>query len=247
MSMKPETEQKPDKGKVDPKAAPPPDQDIDEEQDDERLNRIISRQVNGAMSQFKRVGMKEYILDAVKTSVAEALQGFKAPEVKETTTKQPDGDESPMVKQLRAETQALAAKLKAQEDAAREDKTKAQRAEERGSLAEALRSAGVPDNRLRGAVAELYLDQQRIKRDAEGRIVFTMQRDWGVEELPVEKGIAEWVKSDEGKIYMPPVSANGSGNQGGKPGKPAKPGDKVSRTQALMDIGNMMLGKVPGQ
>lgn len=223
----------------------------------EELGQIISRQVAGAVSgYFKRGTIKEQIAAAVADVLpgvlTDALQAAGvAPAAGSAPTAQAGApapaasgqaniDDHPTIKQLKAQNEQLQKQLRQQQDAVTSERTKAQQQEERAALTETLRAAGVPDNRIRGAIAELYLDQKRVVRDDKGGIAFTMERDWGTENVPLAKGVAEWLATDEGKAYLPPVDARGSGGTGG--GRPRPPGQKPNRQELLQTLGRMMMG-----
>ena len=74
----------------------------------------------------------------------------------------------------------------------------------------------------------------------------TFQREWGEELVPIDKGVAEYLKTDAGKVYVPPVDAGGSGNQGGRAnaGRPRAPGEKPSRPELVAHLGQQMMDKL---
>lgn len=88
------------------------------------------------------------------------------------------------------------------------------REEERGALQTALRTAGIEDNRLRAAVALIYGEDQRVGRADNGDIVFKVQKAGYVDEVTLDDGIGDWLKSDEGKTFLPARGAAGSGASG---------------------------------
>ena len=91
----------------------------------------------------------------------------------------------------------------------------AKREEERAVLASALRKNGVDEARVKAAGALLYLEDKRVVRDADGKIVFKKALKGGdFEDVSVEDGIADWVKSDDGKVFLPAKGAGGSGGNG---------------------------------
>lgn len=228
----------------------------------DELAQLVGRQVAGAVNNyFRRGSVKEQIAAAV----GEVLPGV----LSETLTQlgvtpggaggaqqgggastgtraaaQTGGDSSiddhPTIKQLKAQNEQLQKQLKAQQDAVETERSKAQQQEERSALVEALREAGVPDSRIRGAVAELYLDQRRVVRTEQGQIGFTVQREWGPEVIPLGKGITEWLGTEEGKVYLPPVQTQGSGGTGGM--RPRPPGQKPTRGELMNTLGRLMLG-----
>lgn len=127
----------------------------------------------------------------------------------------------------------------AEERKAREgERATNRRQEERTRLAAALAEAGVPQERVRSAVALLYTEDKRIGRDDDDNIVFKMQRDGYTDNLEVGGGIEEWLKSSEGKHYAPVRDVRGSGAIGGRPGLPGnkKPSKQELKRELMRNI-----------
>lgn len=139
---------------------------------------------------------------------------------------------------MKADNDSLKKRLDEEAKAREEERSARARQEERSALTEALRKAGIPDGRLGGAVSYLFLDQKKIVRDKEGNITWPVKRDGYEDPLSIEQGVAEWLKTDEGKAYLPPVDATGSGSRGGPP---PKPGDKMTREQASVVLSKFIL------
>jgi hypothetical protein len=87
---------------------------------------------------------------------------------------------------------------------------KISRDEERAKLADALGVAGIDPKKSRAAIALLHTEDKRVKRDETGRIVFLNEDG---DELDLASGIKAWAASDEGKAFLPPRGAGGSGNE----------------------------------
>lgn len=100
------------------------------------------------------------------------------------------------------------------------------RAEEDDAVKSALMAAGVKDEARIRAALHTHRGEGRIKRDDAGTILFVKRSDAGEEEVTLAKGIAEWSKTDEGKVFLPPTGASGSGGgppkNGGANGAPGK-------------------------
>ncbi len=201
----------------------------------------ISAMIGGA---FKALVSRGSMADAIKSQIEAAnapiLEKLNAigqeppPKVKE-------GDDDPKVKKLESEMSTLKAQLKAKdvETAAAADKLL--RDGEQSALEKALRDNGVDEARLSGAAALLIHGDKRIKRDENGNVAMTFQRDGYVDLEPVGKGVIEWLDTDTGKAYLPATGAGGSGNLGGN--RP-KPGDKPqTKQEALAALGEMMMNK----
>ena len=201
----------------------------------------ISGMIGGA---FKALVSRGSMADAIKSQIEaanapimeklNALGETPPPKVKE-------GDDDPKVKKLESEMSTLKAQLKAKDVETTAAAEKLLRDGEKSALEKALRDNGVDEARLGGAAALLIHSDKRIKRDDNGNVSMTFQRDGYVDLEPVDKGVIEWLDTDTGKAYLPATGAGGSGNTGGK--RP-KPGDKKQTAQeALTAIGEMMLGK----
>jgi hypothetical protein len=146
-------------------------------------------------------------------------------------------DQKRMIKRLTDEN----AKSAAERDAA---KKRNDEAEERKVLADALKKHGVDETRLDGAVALLYADRKRVVRDKEGKIRFALPREGFVDEVDVESGAAEWVKSSEGKAYLPPRDVEGGGQRGGR--APVRSGNGEPSVPELADeLAHLMAGGKP--
>jgi hypothetical protein len=236
----------------------------------EELSQIVSRHVAGAVSNYFRRGaikdsLKEAIGDIVPNLIKQQIEAALAdrdrdrdpdrdrdsadpdPPVRGKKGSQPQlasVEDHPFVRRLKERTEALEAQLNEQKKAAEEAKNRTQQQEERAVLTETLRKLGVDERHLRGAVAELYLDQKRVRRDPEtGQIGFSMGRDWGEEVLPLEKGLGEWLKTEEGKIYLPPVQVQGSGGQAG--GRPKPLGPNATKGDKLQALGSLLMNGGP--
>ena len=145
------------------------------------------------------------------------------------------------LKKMRLEQDRMKNAMEANTASAEAEKNKARAQTERTKLTDALRKGGVDDSRIGGAVAELYLDKKLIKRDEKDAVCIEFTREWGDELVPVEKGIEEFLKSDEGKVYLPPVDAGGSGNKGGRPAAQRGKDGEPTRAEKLAHIGNVMM------
>lgn len=148
-----------------------------------------------------------------------------------------NGDEraSEMEKQYSARMAEMEKKLERERQARIEEAERARIAKERSELQSALRSAGVPDERLRSAVALLYTEDKRVEAK-DNSVVFKMQRDGYVDELELEKGISEWLSTPEGKHFAPPRDVRGSGAQGGSRNGAGNRNHKKSKQELKHDL-----------
>jgi len=88
------------------------------------------------------------------------------------------------------------------------------RSQEKSALVTALQGKVRPAL-LPAAVALLYGEQKKVRRDKDGGIVFEVKRKDYTDELTVEEGVLEWLATPEGKEYLPPVGAGGTGDKSG--------------------------------
>jgi hypothetical protein len=103
--------------------------------------------------------------------------------------------------------------------------------EERGTLRDTLLEAGVPQPLVPAAVAYLHGELKRVKRDDDGSIIFEIPEKGPtgsyVDRVSVKEGIERFLKTEEGKHYLPAKPAAGSGSKGGQNSERA-PGGKAS-------------------
>lgn len=210
----------------------------------------VGKSVNGAMKDHS----KRITADITKT-FDEKLAGFgeKLEQIGEKLTAAPPpppddkgekgkggGDKGNLppeilaeLKQLRENQGKLEKRSKEAEDARAQAEKKALINAERTALSEALIAKGIKKTMLPSAVALLYVEKQRIRTTEEGKRVF--KNDDG-EELPLEDGVAEWLKGEEGLEYMPPRSAGGAGSGPSKGGS-SNPNAPMSDKDFVAKIG----------
>lgn len=140
-------------------------------------------------------------------------------------------------------------RLQAEGEQAKTESQKQKRAnevaEEKKLLRDSLKAAGVSDERLDGAMALLYHEQGKLMRDPDGRVRYKLAREGYVDEVDVSSGIAEWIKSPEGKGYLPPVQVQGGGSRGGNNGGARGSKQEPSDQDLLGELGNLLNGGKP--
>lgn len=146
----------------------------------------------------------------------EEEEGEETPgkEKEKASSKGKDKELSPLerrMNKLARENKALREQVTASERAREEEKTKGKRAEERDSLRKAFQGAGVIENYIDDLV-EARLAQGVVGRDEDDKIVWKKGKD---EEVALDKGVAEYLKTDAGKSYLPAKPGRGSGNTAG--------------------------------
>ncbi len=151
--------------------------------------------------------------EEVTTKVAEgskAKEAAKAESAKKAET-QPTFEESPAYTAMRKQLEEL---TKKQEQAVRERDAEKARSRDMGlrqKVSEALSAAGVDAARARLALGYL-VDAAKIVRYAEDEpeaVVFRASD--GDQDLSA--GVRAWLKSEEGKVFLPPRGTQGSGDR----------------------------------
>lgn len=216
---------------------------------DERLQKLVDQKVNAALSnhlgRFRTSFEKD--LDTKLSKSLEPVTGSLS-ELKDTLAKgrgdhKPDktDEEAEELKKANARIAELERKNKEAEEHAQATERKRLSSEERTALTEALSQAGVDKNRIRAAVALLYNEDRRVKRDDEGNIVFLVPKAGYTDEVKLEDGIPDWLKTEEGKAFLPATGAAGSGATGSqrqqrrKGGPMTKEEKKAEARRTLME------------
>lgn len=151
-------------------------------------------------------------LEALKAELAAA----KADAEEEKPAAKQEAGESPELKRLRAEMADLARKAEAQ--ARRAEELEASRKSEAltNGVRDALLASGADPKRVSVALSHLRATQA-VKLDEKGNPVFVVTREWGEDPMPAAKGAAEWLQTEEGKFFLPPTGAQGTGDRAGSP------------------------------
>lgn len=191
---------------------------------DARTNAAVSNQLSRFRTSFEKditesIGTAMSPLSEQLKTIGEAQASKGEDKGKKDSAK---GDRDLELKKANTRIADLERKNKEAEDRASSTETKRLAGEEKVALQKALRTAGVDDeHRVRAAVAVLFNVDKRVGRNDDNDIVFKVQRTGYVDELTLDEGVAEWVKTDEGKTFMPPRGVAGSGNKGSqRAGKP---------------------------
>lgn len=224
---------------------------------EEQIKALIAEQLKSAFSgdAFKQAVTGE-IKGAVTTGITEAIGGLDiAGTVKqaleankgseEGTGNQAGGESKDPDPVVAAKLAALERQLQA-EKSARETAENASRTERLLNATRAeLGKAGIAPDRIEHAIAVLHHAGGRLKTTESGEPVISMSRDWGKEDVPLNKGIGEWAKA-EGLHFLPPKEATGTGG-GGSHHDPTIPktGDGKLDVSALRDRVGSALSRAP--
>ena len=181
----------------------------------------IEGKLNGIVASHIKRGTTQ---DVLKSFVAQRLEGL-LPDVERrlldsytaSTTKAPEAAsaEAKKIAEYEAKLKEMNERMEADSRERANEKQKRLSLEEKSRLADELRLAGVPDSRVRAAVALVYTEDKRVGRNANGDVVYFVPKDGYTDEVSLSDGVKEWMKSDEGKVFLPPRDASGSGSKGG--------------------------------
>lgn len=106
------------------------------------------------------------------------------------------------------------------------------RDEEARALTDELRKHVRPEL-VDAAALLLNVKQKAIVRDEKGNIVYRAQRKDYEENLTVSDGVAEWIKSEQGKVFLPAKEVGGGGDKNG--GKAPTSGSADSSKNVFLD------------
>jgi hypothetical protein len=222
---------------------PPTDTDVAEPLTTEVVEKLVNEKLNAALSSHM-TRFKGSLSKELEATIAKAVgplserfeQLQSSPSTQPANENKPAAEAERLQKKHDAEMAALRAQVESRN--AELDKERKQRLEneERSTLSQALAAAGVTNTR--GAIALLYTEDKRLARNDKGEVVFKVQKAGFEDFVPVDEGLADWFKTDEGKSYLPPRGAAGSGavpSGGGRPGgtKDAK-ADRKSEAKRLI-------------
>jgi hypothetical protein len=178
----------------------------------------------------------------IEKGIEERFAKMKPP-AKDPDDGEPDDDavdEEPPKKGAKAKGGNADAKTAAEIKALR---TKIEESEKRAEAAEAARKtesmiskardllgkAGITGARAKAALAVLHEADKRLRYDENDVPGLHFKRDGFEEVVPLDKGIEEWLKTEEGLEFLPPKNVQGTG--GGAPPRSAVTRDANGQTQ----------------
>ena len=209
---------------------------------EDQLNRAISARFGAFEKSFgskleKTLGES---LAGLSTKFEEALASVKtdgAPknEQKQQSSSVLDAPEYKGMQRELAELKKQTAEAKAERDA---ERGKVRDSSLRQRLGEELAKHGVDAARAKHAIGYLVDADKRVRWSEDGEQLVFRDADG---EVDLATGLKGWVKTDDGKLYIPPRGAQGSGD---------RPGGSVNgqRQQTLQrgDIGRAILSEFAG-
>lgn len=186
----------------------------------------VKREIAGLKLDEKFKAVDEKVTAAAKAKEEEPPAGGKGGKGDDKAGK---GDTDP---RIAAQIAKLEKDLEEQKSARLRAEEKEKSAKLEGSARDALIKAGVPAERVGHAMAFIHNAQNRVRFDDKGAVGLHFQREGYEEIVPIEKGVAEWLKTTDGKAFLPPSGAQGTGTgAGARSGGPSsgsvKPADLV--------------------
>jgi hypothetical protein len=134
---------------------------------------------------------------------------------------------------LREEVESIKKDLLRTREEKEAQEQKMRQDEEERTLFDAIRACDVPVEMVE-AVGSLLLTRRKVlHRNDDGTIMFRVQRKDYTEDLPVKDGVKEFLKTDEGKVYLPPRNVGGSGERGAGKVKGGSQGIDMSIGKAM--------------
>jgi uncharacterized coiled-coil protein SlyX len=168
--------------------------------------------------------------------ISSRLEQFQAPVHPGQEAEKTDAARKFEIEQAKADKRIkeLEAKTAAAEAKAAETEARQREQEERQALSSQLAAHGIEGAKQRAALALLYSEEKKVKRNDKGEICFAIMQSYGEELISLEEGIKAWVGTDDGKSFLPPRGVQGAGTVPGKP-VPGHP-HRMTKQEALMSL-----------
>jgi hypothetical protein len=157
---------------------------------------------------------------AITDKVTAATKGLQAKPADTDTDTDTDTDDEPVKGKSKGKTDPkLTAQIAALQKQVADETTKREAAEQKSreervlnSARSALTKAGVPPERVKAAIAVLHNAEGRLRLAEDGKPGLHFQRTGYDEVVEIEKGLDEWLKTDDGKVFLPPRGVEGTGD-----------------------------------
>lgn len=201
-----------------------------EKQIDARINAALGTHMTRFRNSFERDLKKN-----VETMLTKAVSPFgkqleelnkkftqKPKEPKDDTTRDYEARLDEERKKFEARQRELEAAFKQERELREATEHRTRVDEEKHALRAALSNAGITGPHQRAAVSLLYNEDSRVIRNEDGEIRFSVQKAGYTDEVSLDEGITDWLKTDEGKAFLPPKGAGGSGANGSQAGRPTR-------------------------
>lgn len=199
---------------------------------DERVNKAVSTHLSRFRTSFEKDLNKSFT--TLLTPLSEKLEAALKPKEPVEDPTKPKKDEvdarfTELKQQSEARIKALEEENRKSQAEAAQSEAKRRQDEEKAALASVLADQGITGARQRAAMSLLYTEDKRVVREDDGAILFVVPRSGYTDKVKLDEGVKEWLNTDDGKAFMPPRVAGGSGAKGSP--APGRSGGKETREQ----------------
>lgn len=188
-----------------------------------KVNELITKALNSRLKDFGKQ-QKQALDDALK-GVVDSIGSTLDEKLQVLVKAKPEGDDekphqqfdvtkSPEFKKLARQSQEQAEELRQIREREAQAVAKSRATELRSQAVAALTKAGVDPNRVQ-RLAAAFIGEGTVTWNEDHTAIEFKSTD-GAEDL--ESGVRSWAASDEGKLYLPPRGASGSGDGARKTG-----------------------------
>jgi hypothetical protein len=213
----------------------------------DEIKDFVIKAVNGAVSTHLTRALSKRD-EALKTELQTMFAQLK-PAAETTPPAKDTSADTDALKGIHAKYEKQIAELKEAADRERgqreQEFKKRMSGEERESLKSYLAEHGVPPALVPAAVAYLHTELKRVARDDDGNIQYVSQEKGPTgsyeDRVPLKDGVERFLKSDEGKHFLPAKPVAGAGNRGGSPG--SKSNQPQSTEGMILDFLNGALNQ----
>jgi hypothetical protein len=213
---------------------------------EEKVAEIVNRAISARNKMFQdQIGKQ---LDGVTKSIQENLKGLTEQFAAGSATKdgkkgkkegEEGADESPVLKSLQRQLADLKADNERIAQSAAAEKAKNRDSSLRQKLAESLGEMGLKDAvRVKHAIHHLVDGEKRVSYGEEGEAIVFRDSDDSV--LDLATGLKSWMKSEDGKYFLPPTGARGSGD--GRGGNAPPPKGTVDQSAVWAGLADKLFG-----
>ncbi|MEQ1494483.1 MAG: hypothetical protein ABL912_01810 [Novosphingobium sp.] len=200
------------------------------------VGRVVTTQIGSAL---KTLDIDKKIAEGIKSAVPEkpATDHGADADAAGAKDKAPDARDIE-VKKLETKYSEILARAEREAKRAEEAERARKEAADLAALRDALTAGGADPKRVQIAISHIIATKQ-LKTNSDGAPGFEVPTAWGTPEfVPVEAGAATWLKTDEGKFFLPPQGGGGTGDKTGAPAKNAA----GTTTSAMSILGPALAG-----
>lgn len=206
---------------------------------EEQLNRAITARFKGLEKKFE-TSLSEFgtgFASKFEELVAAKFESISPP--KEKSASSSSVEEDPKFRGVMKQLEELKVQTQKAQQERDTERAKAREVSLRQRVQDELAKHGIDTSRSRHALALLVDAEKRVSYSPDSDdIVF---RDSDNTEVDLTTGLKSWIKSDDGKLYMPPRGVSGSGDRQGQAKTKAN-----SNTNIYEELGGMLLQNYHG-